>query len=155
MLEIISPLPFVLGAIYVSIYPVAIRFVFLPFSLENIPVNMVEFPVAESLIVLPLPLILCSIRPLLYSEPIPHVSDPFSFVDRTAFEFVGRPLFSELAILAVDFLALVLVIKVLLVSTAAWLLIEVRFVCFCFGHIFPRFVAPPAPLDFNGSLILP
>jgi len=94
MLKIISPLAFVLGSVDMMVDTVSIGFIVDPFSIINIAINMREFTLAMSSIVLPLALILSTIWPLLNSESISESSNPLSVICGASLESICSSLFS-------------------------------------------------------------
>lgn len=88
ILQVVGPVSFVLRAIYIEVGPEAVGFVFMPFAIEDVPIDMVKHATSMSLVILPLTLVARSIRPGLLTEAMAQVTHPLSVVDSSILKSV-------------------------------------------------------------------
>lgn len=88
MLEIVAPVPFILGAVYVGVYPVTVGLIILPFSVKDISVHVPELALAVGLVVFPRSLIARAIWPHLDPAAMANRALPLALVHRSVLEAI-------------------------------------------------------------------
>lgn len=94
MLQVIQPLPLILGSVLVAVEAVTVGFVVAPLPLVAVPVYMVEAPETARLVLAPLALVPRSVHPVLNAPAITHRDNPLALVRGATAEGVQWPLFA-------------------------------------------------------------
>ncbi len=96
MLEVVSPLTFVLGSVDMHVGTVSISLIVGPLTIVHITINMHELAPTVRSVLSPLTNVFSAIRPHLLALAISEPALPFADIHRARLELVGASLLSLL-----------------------------------------------------------